>query len=54
MFELQKLLVKKGYSIPVDGVYESITSEALKSFEKKNNLYPDGKIDIMTLKALLD
>ncbi|WP_452225356.1 peptidoglycan-binding domain-containing protein [Lacinutrix chionoecetis] len=54
VFEMQKLLVKKGYDIPVDGVYKNITSEALKSFEEKNNLFPDGKIDIMTLKMLMD
>lgn len=54
IYEMQKLLVKKGYDIPVDGVYENITSEALKSFEVKNNLFPDGKIDIKTLKALMN
>jgi len=54
VYELQQLLVKKGYNIPVDGVYKNITSEALKSFEEKSNLFPDGKIDIMTLKALMN
>lgn len=54
IYEMQKLLVKKGHDIPVDGVYKNITSDALKSFQEKNNLYPDGKIDVMTLKALLN
>ncbi|WP_034060307.1 peptidoglycan-binding domain-containing protein [Lacinutrix jangbogonensis] len=54
VFEMQKLLVKNGYAIPVDGVYKNITSEALKSFEEKNNLFPDGKIDLMTLKILMN
>lgn len=54
VYELQKLLVKKGFAIPVDGVFESITSDAIKSFEKQNNLFPDGKIDVITLEALMD
>jgi hypothetical protein len=54
IYEIQKLLIKKGYKIPLDGVYKNITSDALKSFEEKNNLYPDGKIDVITLEALMD
>ncbi|AUC83053.1 peptidoglycan-binding protein [Lacinutrix sp. Bg11-31] len=53
IYEMQKLLVKKGYDISVDGVYQTITSEALKGFEEKNNLFPDGKIDLKTLDLLL-
>lgn len=53
VFELQKLLVKKGFDIPVDGFYKDITSNAIMNFEKQNNLYPDGKIDLLTLEALL-
>ena len=54
IYETQKLLVKNGYDISIDGVYKNITSEALKSFEEKNNLFPDGNIDLMTLKALMN
>lgn len=54
VYEVQKLLVQKGFDIPVDGVYKSITSEALKDFEEKNQLFPDGKIDILTLDKLLE
>lgn len=53
IFELQKLLVKKGYELPVDGIYKTITSDAIKAFEEKKQLFPDGKIDVMTLKVLL-
>lgn len=53
IYELQKLLVKKGFDIPIDGVYQSITSNAILDFEAKNNLFPDGKIDLLTLEALL-
>ena len=54
VYEMQKLLVKKGFDIPVDGIYKSITSEALKGFEERNQLFPDGKIDIITLDKLLE
>ena len=54
VYEIQKLLVKKGFDIPVDGVYKNITSDALKAFEEKNQLFPDGKIDPMTLDLLLN
>ena len=53
IFEMQKLLLAKGYNIPVDGVYKKKTSNALQAFETKNNLYPDGKIDKMSLNLLL-
>lgn len=53
VYEIQKLLVKKGFDIPVDGVYKSITSNAILDFEAKNNLFPDGKMDLLTLEALL-
>jgi len=54
IYELQKLLVKKGQTIAIDGIYKNITSDALKVFEEKNGLFPDGKIDVMTLNLLLN
>ena len=54
VFEIQKLLVKKGYDISVDGVYKNITQDAIYKFEEKNNLFPDGNLDVLTLDALLD
>jgi len=54
IFETQKLLVKGGLPIKVDGLYKIETSNAIKSFELKNNLYPDGKLDFLTLETLLD
>jgi len=53
IYELQKLLVKNGHNIPIDGVYLGVTSVAIKRFEEKNNLYADGKIDGITLLALM-
>ncbi|MBT8303241.1 MAG: peptidoglycan-binding protein [Bacteroidia bacterium] len=54
VYELQKLLVKKGYDIPLDGVYKVITKDAIMAFEEKNKLFPDGDIDQITLEALLE
>lgn len=53
IFEVQKLLVKNGFKIAVDGLYKTETLNAIKSFEQKNELFPDGKLDILTLDALL-
>ncbi|UOB19270.1 peptidoglycan-binding domain-containing protein [Abyssalbus ytuae] len=53
VFELQKILVKKGYEMPIDGIYKAATYEAVKAFEEKNSLYPDGRLDILTLEHLL-
>lgn len=54
IYEIQKLLVKKGYDIPLDGVYKNITQDAIYKFEENNNLFPDGNLDVLTLDALLD
>jgi hypothetical protein len=53
VYEIQKLLVKKGFNIPVDGVYKNATSQAILEFEVKNDLFPDGTMDAITLEALL-
>lgn len=53
IFELQKILVEKGYNIPVDGIFKDITAKAISEFERKNNLFPDGKLDQLTLNYLL-
>jgi hypothetical protein len=53
VFELQKILVKKGYNIPVDGLFRDITLKAVGAFEQKNGLFADGKVDAVTLDYLL-
>ncbi|GAB1856475.1 hypothetical protein MHTCC0001_13100 [Flavobacteriaceae bacterium MHTCC 0001] len=52
IYELQKLLKAKGFDIPVDGYYRIKTLNALKIFEQDHGLYPDGKMDVLTLQAL--
>jgi hypothetical protein len=53
VFELQKILVKKGYNISVDGLFRDITLKAVGAFEQKNGLFADGKLDAVTLDYLL-
>ncbi|MBL7886510.1 MAG: peptidoglycan-binding protein [Flavobacterium sp.] len=52
VFELQKMLVKKGYNIPVDGLFKENTFQAIQSFETKNSLFADGKVDAVMLDYL--
>lgn len=54
VFELQKLLLQQGYEIPVDGVFQRATSDALMSYEASKSLYADGKLDMLTLEYLLN
>jgi len=50
---LQKKLKSFGYDIPVDGEFKNETEIALKAFQEKNNLYPGGKVNESTLRALI-
>jgi|GEM_PF-616108 len=53
VLEIQKLLAKKGYELPIDGVFREITLKCVGAFEQKNGLFPDGKIDAITLDYLM-
>jgi murein L,D-transpeptidase YcbB/YkuD len=53
VFEIQNILISKGHIIEQDGLYRAETFNALKEFEEKNGLFPDGKLDALTLEALL-
>ena len=53
IFELQKRLALKGYEIPADGLFRDITFNAVRDFEEINGLFPDGKIDLLTLEYLM-
>lgn len=54
VYEIQRILIQKGDSIKLDGVFNTETFNALKSFEEKNGLLPDGKLDAITLEYLLN
>lgn len=50
--ELQTLLNKFGYKLVVDGISGDATSNAVKDFQKKNNLTVDGIAGAKTLELL--
>lgn len=53
---IQRLLISKGYSLPIygaDGSYGDETVKAVKSFQAKNGLLVDGIVGQETWKALL-
>jgi hypothetical protein len=52
IFEVQKRLNTLGYTLKIDGVYRIETLNAIKNFEKKNNLLVDGFIDVLFLDVL--
>ncbi len=53
IYEVQRILIEKGDTIQHDGLYRLETQTALKDFEAKNGLFPDGKLDALTLEVLL-
>jgi len=52
VFEVQKVLVEKGYSMPIDGVFKRETQEALKKFQTDQGIYPSGVLDRLSLEKL--
>ena len=50
---MQKLLIAKGFSVKLDGVYNDETTNAIKEFQQKNTLYPSGVADEITINLLL-
>lgn len=53
VWELQSLLVKAGYEIPIDGFFSDKTEGAIKEFQKSQKIYPSGIADTKTLKLLI-
>lgn len=52
VWNMQKQLVSKGYSLPLDGVFMLESDDALKQFQSDNEMYPSGIIDEDTFEAL--
>ena len=52
-YEIQRLLISKGARLELDGLFLIETFNALKAFEEKCGLFPDGKLDAITLDYLL-
>ncbi len=54
VFEIQRILIESGDSIRHDGLFRAETFNSLKSYEEKNGLFPDGKLDAITLDHMLN
>ena len=50
--EIQDCLVAEGYLDHVTGTYDDATMEAVKAFQRKNGLTPDGVAGGRTLEVL--
>lgn len=50
--ELQKLLVKKGYALVVDGDFGPTTKHMVETFQRAHKLTPDGIVGVQTWKEL--
>jgi chitosanase len=50
--QLQQALVNAGLEVDVDGIFGQMTSEAVKQFQKQNDLTIDGIVGPATLAAL--
>ncbi len=53
VWRLQALLLDHGHDIPVDGIFNNITEQALKDFQQNEGLYPSGQVDESSLRKLL-
>lgn len=53
VWELQRMLNQHGDSIPEDGLFNLITRNRLRDYQRQNDLFPSGRVDENTLRALL-
>lgn len=53
VWNLQKILVNKGYDIPVDGIFSEETETAVRDFQRKTDNYPSGEVDNILLSAII-
>ena len=53
VWALQKLLVNKGYEIPVDGIFSEVTEGAVKDLQETTGNYPSGTVDEPLLEAMV-
>jgi len=54
VFDLQGMLLKRGYEMPHDGVFGAETDAALRAFQTTSGLYASGQVDSLTLIKLLN
>ena len=53
VWRLQKLLVRKGKQLPLDGLFRDSTQLALSSFQRDIEHFPSGELDSLTLTELI-
>ncbi|MBR2008712.1 MAG: peptidoglycan-binding protein [Peptococcaceae bacterium] len=49
---VQRLLRQRGYTVRVDGIFGSMTRNAVMNFQRRNNLSQTGLVDDGTWRAL--
>ena len=49
---VQRLLRQRGYNLPMDGIFGSMTRNAVTNFQRRNNLSQTGMVDDGTWRAL--
>ncbi len=49
---LQVMLSAAGFPVPQSGVFNGVTEEAVRAFQRANGLVADGKVGVMTMAAL--
>ena len=52
VWELQKMLIEKGFNLQKDGVYSLETRTQIMAFQNANDLYPSGRLNAMTFDKL--
>lgn len=53
VFNIQKLLIDRGYEIPHDGIFREETTNAIRSFQESEGIYPNGIATLETVNRLL-
>lgn len=54
VIDIQERLTSLGYDVgTIDGLHGSLTSKAIKEFQRSNNIEPDGRIDVSLINLLM-
>lgn len=49
---LQRLLISNGYAVRIDGTFGALTEAAVKAFQNRRNVFPDGVVGERTWREL--
>jgi hypothetical protein len=53
VMQIQTLLKKLGYDLPIDGYFENITKQSVERFQKENGVFVTGVVNDVTLAEIL-